>query len=177
MKHPEISHKPQKERLDITVIGAGPVGLTLALGLARSGLAVTVLEQDYELSEFAKAPAVWPRTQEILAHFGVITNVLEHAETLTQVSLWDADRNQPLVSFPLQELASETLYPHLALLPQSQLEKILYEKLHSYSHAKVMFGAKFLSLSQSDSQVSVTYELGGQTMIHEAARRIAMLNT
>ena len=49
----------------ILIIGAGPVGLSLALALANYGIKTIVIEQNSTLSEFSKAAAVLPRTLEI----------------------------------------------------------------------------------------------------------------
>lgn len=60
------------EHFDVVIAGAGPVGLSLALGLAHTGRSLLVIEKQTGLSEHSRAPAVWPRTQEIFAALGVL---------------------------------------------------------------------------------------------------------
>ncbi len=154
---------PDPEKiLDVVIVGAGPVGLSLALGLARAGRAVLVLEKEAGTSEYSRAPAIWPRTQEILSGLGVIDRMLAGAIVLRRGELWDADRRRVLLRLPFEELADETPFPQLMILPQSQTERILYEALASHSHAEVRFTAEAATLDQDDSHVTVTYRRGGR---------------
>lgn len=51
---------------EVIVVGAGPVGLALALGLARAGRTVLVLEKNPSTSEHSRAPIIWPRTLSLV---------------------------------------------------------------------------------------------------------------
>lgn len=46
---------------DVVIVGAGPVGLALAFGLARVGLDVLVLEGNSSTAEHSRAQLIWPR--------------------------------------------------------------------------------------------------------------------
>ena len=49
----------------VLVVGAGPVGLTLALALRQQDIAVRVVEREPKPSERSKALVIWPRTLEL----------------------------------------------------------------------------------------------------------------
>ena len=51
--------------LPIVIVGAGPIGLTTALGLAHYGVACIVYEDDLNLSSDTKAGTLLSRTLEI----------------------------------------------------------------------------------------------------------------
>ena len=53
------------------VVGAGPAGLTLALQLARSGQAVTLVEANPDLSRQFRGDALMPSGLEALARMGL----------------------------------------------------------------------------------------------------------
>jgi 2-polyprenyl-6-methoxyphenol hydroxylase-like FAD-dependent oxidoreductase len=57
---------------DVIVIGAGPVGLTLASELLRHGASVRIVEKQPELCQHPNAAVVHVRTLEILAMMGCV---------------------------------------------------------------------------------------------------------
>ena len=60
----------------IIVVGAGPVGLTTALGLDFYGLPFLLFEDDAELSRDTKAGTILTRTLEAFRRYGVADRVL-----------------------------------------------------------------------------------------------------
>jgi 2-polyprenyl-6-methoxyphenol hydroxylase-like FAD-dependent oxidoreductase len=50
----------------ILVVGAGPVGLTLAFALRRQRLAVRIVDKSAARTDKSKAVVIWPRTLELL---------------------------------------------------------------------------------------------------------------
>lgn len=56
---------------DVTVVGAGPVGLTLALALAKLGVSVVLLEERNQISEGSRAICFAKKSLEIFHKLGV----------------------------------------------------------------------------------------------------------
>ena len=50
----------------VLVVGAGPVGLTAALMLARHGTPVRIIDSNASKTELSKALIVWKRTLQVL---------------------------------------------------------------------------------------------------------------
>jgi 2-polyprenyl-6-methoxyphenol hydroxylase-like FAD-dependent oxidoreductase len=69
------------DQVDVVVVGAGPVGATLALDLARRGVRTLVVERDPEPRKLPKMERCNPRSMEIFRRLGV-------AETLRSASLF-----------------------------------------------------------------------------------------
>lgn len=65
------------EMTDVLVIGAGPVGLTLACELKRHGVGVRLVEKKAEPNQHPNAAIVHVRTLEILAAMGAIEGFLQ----------------------------------------------------------------------------------------------------
>jgi threonine dehydrogenase-like Zn-dependent dehydrogenase len=54
----------------VLVVGAGPVGLTMAAELARYGIAVRIVDKAAERTDKSKALVLWSRTLELLDRAG-----------------------------------------------------------------------------------------------------------
>src|ERR1700753_335488 len=50
----------------ILIIGAGPVGLTLAIELTRYGVPIRIVEKAAQRTDKSKALVIWSRTLELL---------------------------------------------------------------------------------------------------------------
>ena len=61
---------------DVTVVGAGPVGLWTAAELARRGVEVVVIERLARPSPHSKALTIHPRTLEVFAQRGLVDRFL-----------------------------------------------------------------------------------------------------
>ncbi|MES1978495.1 MAG: FAD-dependent monooxygenase [Pseudomonadota bacterium] len=65
----------------VAIVGAGPVGLVLGLGLARHGIRCVVLESRSTISKGSRALAMNRRSMQILDQLGVGAAVMEKALT------------------------------------------------------------------------------------------------
>jgi 3-(3-hydroxy-phenyl)propionate hydroxylase len=70
---------------DVLVIGAGPVGLTMANELARHGVRPRIVDKAPSIREVSKALILHVRTQEMLDKVGIMDGVLAEARPLTEV--------------------------------------------------------------------------------------------
>ena len=138
---------------DVLVVGAGPVGLAVALGLVRAGRTVLVVEKEPGTAERSRAPVIWPRTQEVLDALGVLERFLTEGISLPELRVHDADRDRTLLRLPLTELAGETEHPRLLVLPQSDTERLLLEAVRAYPEAEVRFATEALDLEQDAAGV------------------------
>ena len=60
---------------DVLVVGAGPTGLTLAIELARRGVAVRIIERDTTPFTGSRGDGVQPRTLEVFEDLGILPRV------------------------------------------------------------------------------------------------------
>lgn len=149
-----------KGKYDFIIVGAGPVGLSLALGLARENLKILLIEKQQCLSEHSKAPGIWSRTLEIFENLGVVDQFLVKGKILSELRIWDANYNRKLIAFNLKELSFLTKYPFLLILSQSETEKILLNELKKFSNVSIKFSAELVSFEQTNESVEAHYSLG-----------------
>lgn len=55
---------------DVLIVGAGPVGLTMAAELARYGVGVRLIDRAPHATETSKALVIWSRTLELMDRMG-----------------------------------------------------------------------------------------------------------
>ena len=55
---------------DVLVVGAGPVGLTMAAELARYGISARIVDKAAGRSDKSKALVLWSRTLELIDRMG-----------------------------------------------------------------------------------------------------------
>ncbi|MDR6756615.1 2-polyprenyl-6-methoxyphenol hydroxylase-like FAD-dependent oxidoreductase [Mycoplana sp. BE70] len=119
-------------RADISILiaGAGPVGLTLALELARRGIKPRIVTQtDGPVSESeSRALGVNARTLELLEPSGVAGQIREQAIAIEGLRL--TSRGTPLLTIHTNKFRGQA--PALSILPQSATERLLLEQLRTF---------------------------------------------
>ncbi len=142
------------KRDPVLVVGAGPVGLTVALSLAHQGVPVHVIEAEPGLTADQRAGSFHPPTLEMLAPLGV-TQAMQRIGI--KVPHWQIrDRRQGvIVEWDLGLIADLTPYPYRFHLEQHRLTPILFHKLHGFRHASVHFSTQFRDAAQQGETVTV----------------------
>ena len=103
------------ERIDIAIVGGGPVGLTLGCLLAKRGLDVRVLEARVAPSEHSRAIGIHPPSLKVLDAFGAGDAVRERAVAIRGGQVFLDARFQGRLALEDSPLS----------LPQSETESIL----------------------------------------------------
>jgi 2-polyprenyl-6-methoxyphenol hydroxylase-like FAD-dependent oxidoreductase len=157
------------------VVGAGPVGLTLAIALGQAGVRCTLVERKPAPQFLPKMERCNARTMEIFRRMGIAARVRAAglpAEVPMDVYIIQAMDRAPLLRFPHPSVdaarreidactdGSLPLEPY-QLISQYTLEPLL--KAEAERLADVQFGSEFLSLTQDASGVSAAISTNGKT--------------
>ncbi|KNE26527.1 FAD-dependent oxidoreductase [Achromobacter spanius] len=142
-------------RHPVIVVGAGPVGLTTALDLARQGVRVVVLDDDYRLSTGSRAICFSKRTLEIWDRLGVGQRMIDKGVS------WNVGK----VFFREQEVWRFDLLPEpdhrrpaFINLQQYYAEGYLYEQARQEPNIDLRWKNKVAGVLQTDAGVELSID-------------------
>jgi 2-polyprenyl-6-methoxyphenol hydroxylase-like FAD-dependent oxidoreductase len=137
---------------DVLVVGAGPVGLTLAAELARHGTRCRIIDKLPKPSPYCRAIGVTPRTLEVWDDMGI-------ARAMIDSGIWIAGQRSIIHPHaPKDELLELSDLPYSQLgLPQYETERLLTQHLNQFG-LQVERGVTLASLRQDANQVEVELE-------------------
>lgn len=155
------------ERTRVLVAGAGPVGLTVALLLARRDIEVTVLEAGAALSRESRASTFHPPTLDLLDGLG-ITEYLEAIGIIARRYQMRDRRRGVFAEFDLATLAGDTAHPYRVQCEQSRYTPVALDRLGRYPQARVLFNHRVVAAKPHDDRVCVQVEVDGRSIEFEA---------
>jgi 3-(3-hydroxy-phenyl)propionate hydroxylase len=145
-------------KTDIIIAGAGPVGMSLALALAREGISVLVLEKLDELSHEARASTIHPPTLEFFDEIGIIDDILANGLRIENLQFWERQTRELVADFPYKLIEKDTKYPFRFQCPQSTVTRIILKHIEGTNYGKVLFNHEFSRFSKSENGVEVFAE-------------------
>lgn len=135
----------------ILIIGAGTTGLTAAVELARRGIKPVVIEKRKTASNLSRAVGILPHSMDLLGPSGVAKYIKQDAIAFRQMIFHY--RNKQLAQIKLNQMKDPN--NRLFGLAQDRTETHLRDAFTSLG-GKIVYGAELLSLSQSETGVSVS---------------------
>lgn len=138
------------------------MGLALALGLARQGVASIVLERRTHRTSQPKAAGILPRTLEMFAAWGVLEDFKREGVYQQEVNIWSADRDVPLLHIDLRNLAPMTDQTGVLFIPQFRTEELLEGAALQTGLVDIRHGHTVVDVIQNhrDVQLDVSTETG-----------------
>lgn len=137
----------------VLIVGAGPVGLTLATELARHWVRARIIDKQPAPSTFCRAIGVTPRSLEMFEDMGV-------ARAMVDAGLWLDGVRMILPGQPARDMTRDLSdLPYGALgVPQYETERVLTDHLARFGIVPER-GVALAALAQVDNAVQV--ELDG----------------
>jgi 2-polyprenyl-6-methoxyphenol hydroxylase-like FAD-dependent oxidoreductase len=138
-------------RSDVVIVGAGPVGLTLASTLAARGVVPVLIDRLSEGENTSRAAVVHARTLEVLEELGVTDELRTAGVIVPRFTIRDRDR----VLLTLRFDGLPTRYPYTLMVPQNITESILLRRLRGLG-GRVDRPFTVTALEQNADGVTVT---------------------
>jgi 3-(3-hydroxy-phenyl)propionate hydroxylase len=139
----------------VIIVGAGPVGLTAALALARRGIPTVLLAAEPQLVMELRGSTFHPPTLDLLDEFDVVPRMIDVGLKAPTWQFRDRETG-PVATFDLSFLADDTNHPYRVQCEQWKLMQFLEEELRKLPGADIRFGHQVTAVAQSEDAVTVT---------------------
>jgi 2-polyprenyl-6-methoxyphenol hydroxylase-like FAD-dependent oxidoreductase len=140
-----------ESNVSVLIVGAGPVGLTMACELARRGVSLRIIDKLDVPSDKSRALGIHSRTLEILESMGLVQEFLDAGHPVYGSNFYHGDKK--LVHLNLDEI--EGPYPFALMLPQSDTERLLRAHLEK-SGITIENGVELTAFVQDKNGVVAT---------------------
>src|SRR6201997_5659416 len=137
------------------IVGAGPVGLSLALALARQQVRSVVFEAKTDLDPLSRALGILPRTLEIFRNWGVYDQFVKSGELLSRIDLWAAGKTKPFVTIDLSIFRRISSAGGVLIMPQNRTEELLLEAVKASGFTDVFFAHRATGFEQDSDGVTL----------------------
>ncbi len=150
---------------EVVIVGAGPVGCSLALGLAHHGVRSLIIERSREIARESRALVIWPRTAELLRDWSAWEPLLAAGRFTTVFTPHDATRNEALLSIDFCDIDDSVESPGVLFIPQYDTVRILRERVEANPLCELRYDEEAVGLEQDEREVRLRTqgENGGTT--------------
>ena len=148
----------------VLIVGAGPTGLSLAIELARRGVAYRLIEKATARSDKSRALAVQARSLELMRPWGVADELVASGMKVYEAQFYVEKKASATVEFGDLGI-DDTPYPHLLFASQADTERLCEAALERLG-GRVERGVELVNALERDGFVATT--LRGASGLEEA---------
>lgn len=143
----------------VLVAGAGPVGLVLALSLARRGHRVLVVEKLVDLlDQVRRAGTIHAATLEMLDDIGLYERLEPRGIVAPLVHYWDRGDPEPIAVFDHGVLADDARFPHALQCDRLKLVEEALKAASGDDLIEIRTGTELVGFRQAADSVTAVVE-------------------
>lgn len=146
------------KNIPVLIVGAGPVGLSMALCLARQHIPSLIIEKHPGRTPHPRARGVSMRTMELFRQWGNINDLLKYEFPKEAIRfIWSESlQGNEVTRVEMKRLENYKHGPVSAsFVTQDCVEKYLHHTLQEYQEAEIQLSKEMLSFKENDSGVTV----------------------
>jgi 2-polyprenyl-6-methoxyphenol hydroxylase-like FAD-dependent oxidoreductase len=147
---------------DVLVIGGGPTGFVTALGLARAGVRVKLIEAEPAIIDSPRACVYHWSVLDGLDKLGILAEAEQIGFTKQDYTYVIPSRDERIM-FDMKVLEGHTAHPYNVHLGQHLLADIARRRLENMANAEVRFDTKLVGVEQDAEGVTIRAEGPGGT--------------
>jgi 2-polyprenyl-6-methoxyphenol hydroxylase-like FAD-dependent oxidoreductase len=146
----------------VLIIGAGPVGLSLAIALTRLSVPVRIIDKSSATKHQPRACVIWSRSEEVLRDLGIIQSFAAESYGFHGAAVYT--NGQYMGELSLGNVPSP--YPYPMVIEQHETERLLVEELAALGvHVEFNTEATNLRFFANYAEVTVTKQDGIEAII------------
>ncbi len=141
----------------IIVVGAGPVGLCLALALAQQDIEVCLIEalgNDNFLEQVPRAGTNHPATLELFDRIGLYQHLEPRGIIAPLFHYWDRNQSKLIAAFDHVHLRHDTRFPYVLQCERIKIVEEALKLARAHANIDLRLSTTFTSLTQSADGVT-----------------------
>jgi len=150
-----MSTNPINYKTQVAILGAGPVGLTIANYLSKQGISVIVVEQLASLIDYPRAIGIDDESLRTIQSLGLIEQVLPHT-TPNHAMRFLTPKGHCFAD--IQPMTREFGWPRRNAFIQPHVDKVLLENLKNYDKTQILFSRDLSQFSQDADGVTLNIQ-------------------
>ena len=140
----------------VLIIGAGPVGLSLALALGLEGVKSTIIEQlsdENFLDQVPRAGTNHPATLEMYEAIGLYEKLEPRGIIAPLFHYWDREKGERIAEFDHAVLKDDTRFPFALQCERIKIVEEALKMAKANPSIDVRMGTAFVGFSQNEDEV------------------------
>ena len=151
---PELDSTSQVH-IPVIIVGAGPIGMALALDLAGHGIRSIILDDDNKVSTGSRAICWSKRALEVMDRLGCGERMLDKGVTWNLGKVFFGDRKDPVYGFNMLEEENQQ-FPGFINLQQYYVEEYLVDRISAEDLTTIRWENEVTHVRQNTAGASVS---------------------
>ncbi len=141
----------------VLIVGGGPVGLSMALGLARQNISSLVVEKHPGRRPHPRARGVSMRTMELFQQWGNITELQKYEFPKEAIRfIWlESLQGKEVTRVEIKDYAYTHSPIGASFITQDCVEEYLHHTLRGHAKAEIQFSTEMTAFEENDSGIRV----------------------